>query len=57
MSDDLIAKGEAIAESGKYLPPRGEYLATIAARGLDVYEGSPQAWKDALREEARDGSQ
>lgn len=53
----LIARGKALAESGNYLPARGEYLGTIECWGLDVYEGSPQEWIDALWAEARDGSQ
>ncbi len=57
MSDgELIARGKAIAASGKYLRPRGEYLGRIEAWGLDVFEGSPQEWKNALHQEARDGS-
>lgn len=43
--------GEAIIKSGKYLPPRGEYLGRIRHWGLDVYENSPRPWKDALFEE------
>lgn len=50
MSDD-IARGEAIIRSGRHAPPRGEYLGTIEAWGLPVYEGSPQEWQDALRAE------
>ena len=49
--DDLVARGKAIAESGKYAPRRGEFLGRIEAWGLDVYEGSPQGWKDALAKE------
>jgi hypothetical protein len=45
---DLIAKGKAIAESGKHLPPRGKHLGRIDYWGLDVYGGSPQEWIDAL---------
>jgi hypothetical protein len=48
MSDDWITKGEAISESGKYLPDRGEFLGRIQAWGLDVYEGSPTEWIAAL---------
>ena len=48
MSSDDIARGEAIARSGKYAPPRGQYLGAIEQWGLPVYEGSPQEWKDAL---------
>lgn len=48
---DDIARGETIVRSGKHAPPRGEYLGTITAWGLDVYEGSPQEWKDVLRQE------
>jgi hypothetical protein len=50
--DDLTAKGKAIAESGNYLPARGELLGRIEAWCLDVYEGSPQEWIDALFAEA-----
>lgn len=46
--DDLNARGKAIADSAKYLPPRGEYLGRIQAWGLDVHEGSPHEWKTAL---------
>lgn len=49
--DELIAAGRAVAESGKYSPPRGEYLGRIERWGLDVFEGSPQSWKNALAEE------
>jgi hypothetical protein len=56
MSDDLIAKGKALAQSGKYLPSRGELLGRIEAWGLDVYEGSPQEWKEALFAEESDGT-
>jgi hypothetical protein len=48
MNGDWIARGKAIAESGKYLPPRGEYLGRIESWGLDVYQGSPREWIDAL---------
>lgn len=48
MTDDLVARGKAIVESGKYAPPRGEYLGRIDHSGLDVYAGSPQPWIDAL---------
>jgi hypothetical protein len=51
MSDDEIARGETICRSGKYTPTRGELLGTITAWGLPVYEGSPQEWQDALRQE------
>ena len=49
--DDMIARGESICRSSKHAPPRGELLGTITAWGLDVYEGSPQQWKDTLRAE------
>jgi hypothetical protein len=45
---DWLARGKAIADSGKYAPQRGQYLGRIQAWGLDVYEGSPSSWKDAL---------
>jgi hypothetical protein len=51
VNDDLIARGRAIALSGKYLPPRGEFLGRLESWGLDVHEGSPQEWKNALLEE------
>lgn len=57
---ELIARGKAIVESGKYAPPRGEYLGRIQRWGLDVYEGSPPMWKEALAAEQRgadDGAQ
>jgi hypothetical protein len=44
---ELIARGKAIAESGKYTP-RGAFLGRLQSWGLDVYEGSPQEWKNAL---------
>jgi hypothetical protein len=47
MNDDIIARVRALAESGKYDPPRGKLLGRL--RGLlDVYEGSPPMWIDAL---------
>jgi hypothetical protein len=46
-TDEWIARGKAIAESGKHLPPRGEHLGTLYGC-LDVHEGSPQPWIDAL---------
>jgi hypothetical protein len=51
MSDELIARGKAIAESGKYLTARGEFLGRLESWGVDVYEGSPQEWKSALFDE------
>jgi hypothetical protein len=51
MNDDLIARGRALAESGKYLPPRGEYLGRLQSWGLDVCEGSPPEWVGALMQE------
>ena len=48
-----IEHGKAIVESGRYAPKRGEYLGTIERWGLDVYEGSPQPWIDALFAEER----
>jgi hypothetical protein len=53
-NDELITRGKAIAESGRYLPARGECLGHLESWGLDVYEGSPQQWKDALLAEIRD---
>lgn len=46
--DDPAAKGRQIVESGKYAPPRGEYLGRIELWGLDVFAGSPQLWIDTL---------
>ena len=43
-----IEDGRRIVESGRYAPKRGEYLGTIEHWGLDVFEGSPQPWIDAL---------
>jgi hypothetical protein len=51
VTDNDIARGESLSRSGKYAPPRGDYLGTITHWGLDVYEGSPQEWKDALAQE------
>jgi hypothetical protein len=48
---ELIARGKAIVESGKYAPPRGEHLGRLESCGLHVYEGSPQPWIDALHAE------
>jgi hypothetical protein len=46
-AESAAARGKAIAESGKHLPPKGAPLGRIEAWGLDVYEGSPQPWIDA----------
>jgi hypothetical protein len=46
-----VARGKAIAESGKYAPKRGAFLGRLESWGLDVYENSPQAWIDALQAE------
>jgi hypothetical protein len=51
---EWVARGKAIAESGKYAPKRGKFLGRLESWGLDVYEGSPQEWKDALLAEIRD---
>jgi hypothetical protein len=48
---EWIARGKRIAESGKYAPKRGQLIGRIEAWGLDVYEGSPRSWIDALRAE------
>ena len=45
-----------LIESGRYAPPLGEYLGRIEAWGLDVFENSPQPWKDALAHEWDDAS-
>ena len=50
---EWTARGKAVLESGKYAPKRGKLLGRLESWGLDVYEGSPQAWKDALRQERR----
>ena len=48
-------RGKQIIDSGRYAPPRGEYLGTIELHwGLDVFEGSPQPWIDALLAEAEE---
>lgn len=52
MTGDLVARGRTIIASGRYAPPRGKYLGRLEFWGLDVYEGSPQAWIDALLAEA-----
>ena len=49
MTDDLVAEGKAIVASGKHTPPRGEYLGRLYGV-LDVYEGSPQEWRDTLQQ-------
>jgi hypothetical protein len=49
---DWVAEGERIAESGRYVAARGELLGYLESWGLDVYEGSPQQWIDALVAEA-----
>jgi hypothetical protein len=54
---EWIARGKRILESGKYAKPRGKFLGRLESWGLDVYENSPQAWKDALNEELSHGSQ
>jgi len=46
--DELIARGKALAKSGKYARPRGEYLGRLDRCALNVYQGSPQEWIDAL---------
>jgi hypothetical protein len=48
---EWIARGKRILESGKYAPKRGKFLGRLESQGLDVYEGSPQPWIDALRAE------
>jgi hypothetical protein len=50
---EWIRRGRQIFESGKYAPKRGEFLGRIESWGLDVFEGSPESWKDALRHERR----
>jgi len=51
----LIARGKTIADSGVYVHERGELLGRLQSWGLDVFEGSPQPWIDALMAEARGG--
>jgi hypothetical protein len=47
-TEDWVARGNALIESGKYASPRGAYLGRIEHWGIDVYQGSPEEWKDAL---------
>jgi hypothetical protein len=54
---DWIARGKAIVQSGRHAPARGEHLGRLYGV-LDVYEGSPQPWKDALaHQEQQHGAQ
>jgi len=46
-------RGRRIVQSGKYAPPLGKYLGRLESWGLDVFEGSPQPWIDALYDEYR----
>ena len=55
MIGDLAAQGKTIVDSGRYAPPRGELLGTITGWELDVYEGSPQQWKDTLYQDQESG--
>jgi hypothetical protein len=48
---EWIRRGREIFESGKYAKPRGAFLGRLDSWGLDVYEGSPQPWIDALMAE------
>lgn len=48
----LAARGKAIVDSGVHSPACGVHLGHIEQWGLDVYENSPQQWKDALYAEA-----
>jgi hypothetical protein len=57
MTDDLVARGKAIAETREHDPPRGEYLGRLESWGLDVYDGSPKPWIDAWIKEQRDVSE
>ena len=51
LSPQRIAEIKAQAEA-----KRGEYLGRIRFWGLDVFEGSPQPWIDALMQErSQDG--
>jgi hypothetical protein len=54
---EWVARGRAIFESGKYAPKRGRFLGRLESWGLDVYEGSPQPWIDALNEELSHGGE
>jgi hypothetical protein len=58
MSDDeltthaeWVRRGREIFESGKYAAPRGKFLGRLESWGLDVYENSPEPWKQALEAE------
>jgi hypothetical protein len=53
VSNDDIERGRTLFESGKYAKPLGKYLGRLESWGLDVFEGSPQAWKDELIAEYR----
>jgi len=46
-------RGRKIVEDGKYAPPLGKWLGRIEYWGLDVFENSPQPFKDALLTEFR----
>jgi hypothetical protein len=56
MTANDAARGRELTASGKHAPPRGEYLGRIETWGLDVFEGSPQPWIDALRQENARGA-
>jgi hypothetical protein len=57
MTANDAERGKQIANSGKYAPPQGAYLGRIESWGLDVYEGSPESWKDALLDEVSHAAQ
>jgi hypothetical protein len=52
---EWIARGKQIFESGRYAPARGKFLGRIETWDLDVFEGSPEPWKDALEAEQSGG--
>jgi hypothetical protein len=47
-----VERGRLLAASGAHLP-RGELLGHLEFWGIDVYEGSPQPWIDALLAERK----
>jgi hypothetical protein len=47
----LLSDDPGLTAARKHARPRGELLGRIEAWGLDVYEGSPPEWIDALMAE------
>jgi hypothetical protein len=44
--DDLIAEGKALVDSGTFLPPRGDLLGRIEARGqLPAFRVRGRLWR------------